>query len=57
MRFAVALTALFACLAWPMPAVAQAPDTVFLEDMTWVEVRDAIAAGKTTIIIPTGGTE
>ena len=57
MRFAVALSALFACLAWPMPAVAQAPDTVFLEDMTWVEVRDAIAAGKTTIIIPTGGTE
>src|SRR6187431_2183005 len=57
MRFAVALTALFACLAWPMPAVAQAPDTVFLEDMTWVEVRDAIAAGKTTVLIPTGGTE
>lgn len=25
--------------------------------MTWVEVRDAVAAGKTTIIIPTGGTE
>jgi creatinine amidohydrolase len=57
MRFALALSALFACVAWPMPALAQAPDTVFLEDMTWVEVRDAIAAGKTTIIIPTGGTE
>jgi len=25
--------------------------------MTWVEIRDAVAAGKTTIIIPTGGTE
>ncbi len=33
------------------------PDSVFLEDLTWVEVRDAIAAGKTTIIVPTGGTE
>jgi creatinine amidohydrolase len=26
-------------------------------NMTWVEIRDAVAAGKTTIIIPTGGTE
>jgi len=33
------------------------PNSVFLEDLTWVEVRDAIAAGKTTAIIPTGGTE
>ncbi len=29
----------------------------FIEDMTWVEVRDAQRAGKTTIIIPVGGTE
>ena len=34
-----------------------APEYVFLEDMTWTEVRDAIAAGKTTAIVPTGGTE
>lgn len=40
-----------ACLA------AQTPDTVFLEELTWTEVRDALKAGKTTIIIPTGGTE
>jgi creatinine amidohydrolase/Fe(II)-dependent formamide hydrolase-like protein len=33
------------------------PDSVFLEDLTWMEVRDVIAAGKTTVIIPTGGTE
>ena len=25
--------------------------------MTWPEVRDALKAGKTTVIIPTGGTE
>ena len=48
---------LIAALCVPSPALAQAPDTVFLERMTWDEVRDAIAAGKTTIIIPTGGTE
>ena len=48
---------LIAALCVASPALAQAPDTVFLERMTWDEVRDAIAAGKTTIIIPTGGTE
>ena len=36
---------------------ASAPDTVFLEELTWTEVRDAIRNGKTTIIFPTGGTE
>lgn len=38
-------------------ARAQTPDTVFLEELTWIEVRDAIAAGTTSIIIPTAGTE
>ena len=37
----------------PLPA----PDTVWLEEMTWMDVRDAMAAGKTTAIIPTGGIE
>jgi creatinine amidohydrolase len=44
------------------PAFAQSPSlpqpgSVFLEELTWTEVRDAVAAGKTTVIIPTGGTE
>jgi creatinine amidohydrolase/Fe(II)-dependent formamide hydrolase-like protein len=32
-------------------------DTVWLEEMTWMEVRDALAAGKRTALIPTGGHE
>jgi creatinine amidohydrolase len=36
---------------------AQTPKTVFLEDLTWTELRDQIQAGKTTIVIPIGGTE
>lgn len=32
-------------------------DTVWLEKMTWMDVRDAMAAGKKTVIIPTGGIE
>jgi creatinine amidohydrolase len=64
MRFPAAL-ALFVVVGVSSPAMAQmdrvpsvpSPASVFLEDLTWVELRDAIAGGKTTVIIPTGGTE
>jgi creatinine amidohydrolase/Fe(II)-dependent formamide hydrolase-like protein len=36
---------------------AEPPDTVQLELLTWTEIRDAVRAGKTTIIVPIGGTE
>ncbi len=39
------------------PAFAEPPDTVFLEELTWTELRALIQAGKTTIILPIGGTE
>ena len=35
----------------------QAPDTVFIDELTWEETRDALKSGKTTVIVPTGGTE
>ena len=38
-------------------AASAAPASVFLEDLTWTELRDAQAKGKTTVIIPVGGTE
>src|SRR5262245_16243218 len=61
MRFAPAFVLVgLVWFAWPglaqVPSVPL-PDSVFLEDLTWMEVRDAIGAGKTTVIIPTGGTE
>ena len=37
----------------PLPAA----NTVWLEEMTWMDVRDAIKAGKTNVIISTGGME
>jgi creatinine amidohydrolase len=40
-----------------MPRPIDAVDTVFLEELTWLEVRDALKAGKTTVIVPTGGIE
>lgn len=45
------------CLLVLSALAAEVPDTVFIEELTWIEVRDAIKAGKTTIIFPTGGTE
>jgi hypothetical protein len=36
---------------------APMPDTVDMADMTWVEVRSAIARGYTVAIVPTGGIE
>ena len=48
----------FVCLWFAvLPLRAEVPDTVFLEELTWTEVRDALKAGKTTILLPTGGTE
>ncbi len=43
-------------LAW-LAAGAQAAPGVYLEDLTWTEVRDALREGATTIIVPVGGTE
>ncbi len=37
--------------------VAVMPEHVFMEDMTWVEVDQAIKAGTDKVLIPTGGTE
>ncbi len=54
MRFA---DVIFAAAFTPAAILAQTPASVFLEDLTWPEVRDAVAAGTTTVIIPTGGTE
>lgn len=38
-------------------AATPANASVFLEDLTWTELRDLIGGGTTTIIIPIGGTE
>ncbi|MEX2270530.1 MAG: creatininase family protein [Vicinamibacterales bacterium] len=42
-------------LAKPRPIAAH--DTVWIEDMTYLEARDAITAGKTTALIFAGSTE
>lgn len=41
----------------PAVAFAEKPDTVFLEELTWTEVRKLIDNGTTTVIVPTAGLE
>jgi len=54
------LRVLLACLlglALSAGARGEPPASVFIEDYTSPELRDAIRAGRTTIIVPIGGTE
>src|SRR5713226_5040479 len=55
----VAGAAIAFAVAPPLTArlTAPLPDTVEIADMTWVEVRSAIARGYTTVIVPSGGIE
>ena len=57
--FATALAIIVGVAVGLAPAGGRAatPDTVYLEDLTWTEIQEAIQAGRTTIIVPTGGTE
>jgi creatinine amidohydrolase/Fe(II)-dependent formamide hydrolase-like protein len=43
------------CADTPNPLTP--PDTVWLEELTWMDVRDAMKKGKTNVIISTGGIE
>jgi creatinine amidohydrolase len=61
-RGAACAALVLAALAVLGPARADAPATaappsVFLEDMTWMELRAAVRAGRSVAIVPIGGTE
>jgi len=48
---------LFALTCTAYPGHAQGPDTVFLDELTWTEVRDRLEAGTSTVIVASAGTE
>ena len=57
-RFLLAAAAvLLACALLPGRLWASLPADVEMKDMTWVEVRSALDAGYTTVVVPTGGIE
>ena len=41
----------------PTAPAGKPPDTVFIEELTWAEVRDLIKSGTTTVLVGTAGTE
>lgn len=51
------LALLAAALLCAGAAGANGADSVQVEDLTWTELRDALAAGRSTLIIPVGGVE
>src|SRR5262249_6614178 len=72
MRLNMRKIALFVLLALMLPSIAvaqrpanapataaagKAPDSVYIEELTWAEVRDMVKAGKTTVIVGTAGQE
>ncbi|HYF08906.1 MAG TPA: creatininase family protein [Acetobacteraceae bacterium] len=57
-RQALPAAALVAGAVAARPARAQGlPASLDIADMTWIEVRDAVAAGRRTVIVPSGGIE
>ena len=57
-RRALLRAALLAGLVLPVAARAQpVPNSLDIADMTWIEVRDAVAGGHRTAIVPSGGIE
>ena len=60
LRLAAASIAALAAVPFMLPSrplTAPLPEQVEMKDMTWVEVRSALKAGHTTVIVPTGGIE
>src|SRR5499425_1017626 len=57
MKLLASTAAALLMLASLPAARAETPSTVFLEELTWTELRELLRAGKTTIILPIGGTE
>ena len=56
-KLLVSLIFILEVLALPLHASGRETAGVYLEEMTSPELRDRIAAGSTTILVPIGGTE
>lgn len=63
MRFMTLITAAFLCAAQahatpaPKKNAGSPVSTVWIDEMTWQELRDRMQQGTATVIVPTGGTE
>src|SRR5258707_7336444 len=53
----VVIVGLLFCLSLAGGARGDGGTSVYIEDLTWTELRDQLAAGKSIAIVPLGGTE
>lgn len=53
----LALLLLSSAICHPSSAYADGPSSVFVQELTWMEVQTRLQSGTTTVIVPTGGTE
>lgn len=51
------MSRILVALCLSLAALSSHAQSLYLEDLTWTELRDQIKAGSTTIIVPIGGTE
>jgi creatinine amidohydrolase/Fe(II)-dependent formamide hydrolase-like protein len=56
-RHFLAFAAAAGVAAPPALAAEAAAASPFIDDLTWIELRDRVAAGAVTAIVPTGGSE
>src|SRR5262245_15920122 len=57
MKLLASTVAALLMLASLPAARAETPSTVFLEELTWTELRDLTASRSVIVIVPVGGTE
>src|SRR5436305_5769927 len=57
MRARVRIAVFAVCWLIAMAAAAQRIERVAIDDFTWTELATALNAGKTTVLVPIGGTE
>ena len=57
MKLLASTVAALLMLASLPAARAETPSTVFLEELTWTELRDLTASRSMIVIVPVGGTE
>lgn len=57
LRTLLVLVALLSSASGVAAAAPARPGAVYLEELTWTELRDRVAAGSTTVLVPIGGTE
>ena len=56
-RLSLIVLLLLSLIAYCSSAFAEGSTSVYMQDLTWIEIKNRLQSGTTTVIVPTGGTE